>query len=486
MKEIYLFLLTFSILVPLVEIDAQIIFSSGVKPEQVQIARDGDDIQIALKINLQNINLNSQEMIILTPMAIIENNVVMHTFEPIVIAGSKRGKALNRAIGFGSYKLSNLPQLIVYKDSEQYIPLNLKLPYDQWIHSSILVFKEEKIGCACENEYADSYNITQILPPLFNPEYTLSYITPPVEEIKTRSNTYSARLNFKVNRYEILQDFENNEQVLSEVAQTIEEVQNDPNLTISEFLITGYASPEGNFQSNMTLSENRARSFVGYLSSTYEIDPSSIKVDWKGEDWEGLRNVVADLNITDKQEVLDIIDNETDIQTRKNKLEQLSGGETYRMLLHDYYPPLRRNEYTISYVARSFNLDEAKEQIKNKPQYLSLNEMYLLANSYPKNSEDFKHVFEIASLIYPDDPIARLNSATLFLENNDIDTAIKLLETIDLPQAWNNLGIAYIQRQEYEKANIYFDRAANAGLNIATYNSEQLSKWIATQQVIIE
>lgn len=463
-------------------IQAQVISPSGIKPEQVQIQRDGDYMQIAVRINMENIDLSSQEMIILTPVAMSEGRVVMHTFAPIVITGAKRNKALNRALGFGSYEFPNPPQQIISKNSTEYIPLNLSLPYSQWMHSGILAFQEERIGCACKNDGMNQYDVAQLLPPLFNPQYTLSYVTPPVEEVKRRSETYSARLNFKVNRYEILQDFGNNAQVLSEVGMIIDEVRNDPNLTVSEFLITGYASPEGNYQSNMTLSENRAKSFVNYLSRTYAINPSTIKVDWKGEDWDGLRKVVEGLNISDRQNVLNIIDNESDIQTRKNKLRQLSGGETYRMLLQDYYPPLRRNEYTISYVARSFSIDEAKELINTKPQHLSLNEMYLVANSYPKNSESFKQVFGIASQIYPDDPIARLNTATLSLENNDIDTAIRQLEGINLPEAWNNLGIAYVHKKEYEKAKIYFGRAANAGLNTASYNSDQLSKWLDSQQ----
>lgn len=481
MKKINLYILAFSLLLPLIT-KAQAISPSGIKPEQVQIGRNGDYVQIGMRINMENIDLDSQEMIVLTPVAMSEDRVTMHTFAPVVITGTKRNKALNRALEFGSYEFPNPPQQIVPKNSVQYIPLNLSLPYNQWMHSGILAFKEERIGCACENEYINNYDIAQILPPAFNPEYTLSYITPPVEEVKRRSETYNARLNFKVNRYEILHDFKNNAQVLSEVGQIIEEVRNDPNLSVSEFLITGYASPEGNFQSNMTLSENRAKSFVNYLSNTYAIDPSTIKTDWKGEDWDGLRKVVADLHISDRQNVLDIIDNEPDILTRKNKLKQLSGGETYRMLLQDYYPPLRRNEYTISYVARSFSIDEAKEKIKTKPQHLSLNEMYLVANSYTKNSEDFKQVFEIATRIYPDDPVARLNSATLSLENKDTNAAIKQLETVNLPEAWNNLGIAYIQKEEYEMAKVYFDKAANMGLNAATYNSEQLSKWLEAQQ----
>lgn len=128
------------------------------------------------------------------------------------------------------------------------------------------------------------------------------------------------------------------------------------------------------------------------------------------------------------------------------------------MLLRDYYPPLRRNEYTISYVARAFNVDEAKQLIKTKPQYLSLNEMFLVANTYPKDSGEFKEVFDIAARIYPDDPVVRLNTAALELENGAIDAAIVRLQKSDMPEAWNNLGIAYILKQDYKKGGEYLEK----------------------------
>lgn len=58
-------------------------------------------------------------------------------------------------------------------------------------------------------------------------------------------------------------------------------------LTITELAIEGYASPEGTFSSNMTLSKNRAYSFASYLEKTYGISNDRIKVSWYGEDWSG-------------------------------------------------------------------------------------------------------------------------------------------------------------------------------------------------------
>jgi len=408
---------------------------------------------------------------------------------PIVITGNKRDKALNRALNLEHFKFDNEPDRIIrLNDYKEGFPLSLTVPYRPWLHEASLYFNEKRIGCACGEKYDHQYAVfTPILPPVFNPQYQVAYITPPVVPVKRVNETYSARLNFELNRYKILRNFKNNAQVLDEVDKIINEIRNDNNLTVTEFLVTGYASPEGNPQHNMKLSENRARAFVTYLRDQFGITPSMIKVDWKGEDWEGLKNVVKELSIQDKDAVISLIDNETNVMARKNKLHQLSGGQTYRMLLRDYYPALRRNEYTISYIARGFTVDEAKELIKTKPQQLSLNEMFLVANSYPKNSSQFKEVFDIAVRQYPNDNIAQMNKAALDIETGNFDSAIATLLKVNTPEAWNNLGIAYLKKNnDYRQAEQYFKRAADAGLESARTNAQQLSQWMSSQQPVVQ
>lgn len=329
----------------------------------------------------------------------------------------------------------------------------------------------------CPVSQGDHTVITSVFDEQFTPRYELSYVTPPVEPLKQRSETHTAYLNFEVDKYVLLRNYKNNANVLADVDRIVNEIQNDSNLTVTEFRVTGYASPEGNYSRNMKLSENRALAFVGYLQNHGGVDESLLTVDWKGEDWSGLRREVAASSLIDKGAILAVIDGHTDFATRKNRLQALNGGTTYRMLLRDYYPPLRRNEYTISYVARAFNVDEAKQLIKTKPQYLSLNEMFLVANTYPKDSGEFKEVFDIAARIYPDDPVARLNTAALELENGAIDAAIVRLQKSDMPEAWNNLGIAYILKQDYKKGGEYLEKAIDAGIQAAAYNMGQLAAW---------
>jgi len=480
MKKINLYIFILALFSFPVFINSQETKRYDIRTEQYEVQRIGDDIRMTVNLNLDNLDIPSQQMITITPIARSADKTMSYEFPPVVITGGTRYKALNRSLEFGNFEFQKAPQLIArhYNGKAQSIPLTLELPYAEWLHEAELIFMEDVTGCACKLEDNGLYNIAGILPPLFIPEYKLSYATPPVEEVKRRSETYSARINFELNKYKILYNFKNNAEILDEVDRIIKEIRSDENLTVTEFNVTGYASPEGVPHSNMILSENRAKAFVTYLRENYNISSDMIKTDWKGEDWDGLRAVVADSYIDAKDQVLDVLDNESDVMVRKSKLKQLNGGATYRMLLNEYYPPLRRNEYTISYIAKPFSIEEAKEIVRTKPQHLSENEIFLVANTYPKNSDEFKGIFDIAAQIYPNNPYTQLNIITLDVEKGNRNEAIiQRLQRIDMPEAWNNLGVMYTEHGDFMKAEELFNKAANAGLKEAVWNKEQLSKF---------
>lgn len=486
MKKLYFYILSCTLLFSVSGLKAQMVnvtTQDNLRVEDFQFTKEGNTVQGSGVLNLDNVRLGSAQMLILTPVIRSEDNTKFHRFQPIVFTGASRDRTLQRAIDWEGFKFEETPQLVMRRTNKrpQTVPITLTAPYEEWFRGSELVFLETKSGCAYTTMNDTEYRaLSPVLPKIVEPVYEYSYVTPPVEEVKQRSESHAARLNFEVGKSVILRDFKNNAEVLSDVDKVVNEIRNDENLTETDFHITGYASPEGNEQSNMKLSENRAKAFVTYLTERYNVPRSSVKIDWRGEDWEGLKKVVQESNMSNKNEILDVL-NESNVAQRKNKLKQLNGGQTYKMLLQDYYPQLRRNDYTIAFVAKKFSIDEAKTQIRTKPQYLSLNEMFLVANTYPKNSKEFKEVFDIASRMYPDNPVAQLNTGAMELETGAVDNAIRRLEGINLPEAWNNLGVAYAQKGDYQKAQEYLNRAVQAGNGTAKNNAEQLKMFLESK-----
>lgn len=436
-----------------------------------------------MDVLLDALKINTNDMLILTPILVSNESADSLELAPVFITGNRRGKVLERNIVLGNAPQFNpAPQTIVTRKngSEQVVSYSAGFPFSEWMGNASLKVRETVKGCAdCSANLGDVLVASRILPLPYVPTYKLTYIVPDVEPVKGRSDRHSATFNYVVGKYELRRDYKNNASEFDRVDRVINEVKNNKDLTITEFTVSGYASPEGNFNSNRTLSANRANSFAEYLNTAHAIQRNQLKVNGFGEDWQGLRERVASSSLADKNEVLRVIDNVNNPDARDAELKKLSAGQTYQTLLNTYYPPLRRTDYTIAYNVRAFNVEEAKQIIRTNPKLLSLNEMYLVAQTYPADSKEFKEVFDIATRLYPAEPVAILNSAAADIEGGNNQAAIDRLNKIESdPRVWNNLGVAYARMGELDKAKTYLESAAARGDADAKANLEELGKII--------
>lgn len=481
MKRLYIYISATLLLSATAALSAQ---ESGTRPfKNVEMTREENIVQIKGEIDFNHFDLHRQQIAVITPVLRSLDGSQEFALEPVAIAGRTRYKVVNRESGFGNDNPVPYGADVtrVLKNRKPQVSFSQITPFRNWMYDAELIARVSITGCA-DAPYGNYVSVITETPFVLReePTYTISYVVPPAEPVKQRSESYTAYINFAVNRSEIVRDFKDNAAELAKVDKIISELRNDSNLNITELRVTGYASPEGTAASNLKLSENRTRAFVDYLLKSHTIDRSIIRTDWKGDDWEGLRKAMTASNFPSKDRVISIIDNTADVARRKTELKNL--GNAYTELLAIYYPPLRRTEYSISYVARPFNIDEARELITTKPQHLSLNEMYLVANSYERDDPRFKQVFDIASRMYPSDPYARTNSAAADIENGAYDAAISRLDGLDIPEALNNLGAAFAGKKDYQRALGYFRRASQTGLPAAAINTAALEQWLEETQ----
>jgi len=436
---------------------------------EAKVTQKDNVMKLDMEMDLSGMKLASTGMVVLTPVLTAADGTASREFAPVVVTGRNRTKALKRSLKLNQRPAFSMePQLFVRRTnkSDQRVMVSITTPMEKWMLHAGLSLREEITGCAtCKMGGRDWLVSDRIIPEPPVPSYRLAYVVPEPEPVKQRSASFKAYFNYKVGSHVLLPDYKSNAEEFAKVNRVISEIKNDKDLTINELAIEGYASPEGMFVSNMTLSKNRAYSFASYLEKTYGISNDRIKVSWFGEDWDGLKDAILASDFKqDREKVLDIIDNVDIMAGRESKLMQLSGGTTYRMLLEQFFPPLRRNEYRVAYVARAFNVEEAKQILKTKPGLLSLNEMYMVAGSYPSDSREFREVFDIAARLYPDSEVAIVNSAAADIENKNYAAAIERLKKIeDKPYAWNNLAVAYSLMGNKEKADMYFKKWADSG-----------------------
>lgn len=456
-----------------------------------QIMLQDDVVSLDMEIDVSNMKMGRNEMVIITPR--LQSNSDQEensTFSPVILNGKIRNRQVNREIALN--RETNLtkmnPFAIIRREhkSPQVIRYHATLPYEEWMKDASLTMATEQRGCAgCDMGNEAMTLLAQVFQEAYLPVWSITYLEPEPEEVKARSEQHSASFNYPLDQYALLRQYKNNEPEFDRVDKVIREVQANKDLTITEFVIEGFASPEGGFEYNRLLSERRANSFAEYLRTKHQVERSSIKsVKGIGEDWNGLRQAVEKSNLADKQAIIRIIDQVTPPDARDAELRKLSGGNSYRTLANNFYPPLRRTDYKIAYNVRAFSVEEAKEQIKSNPRLLSLNEMYLVAREYPTESPEFKEAFDIAARLYPTDPIAQINTAASDLEGGNTGAALERLEKVkDDPRAWNNLGVAYAREGNLSKAAEYLKKAADDGDATAIKNLEELNKATESNQL---
>ncbi len=484
-KKLYILsILVISVLM----VNAQQSYLSQITVQNQTADKQSGNLNLNMDFDLSNLRIDNQHMVILTPILNSVDGITKLELPPVVVNGKIRNKALSRLMNVGNKNpFSVKPQTILVRRNgiKQVVPYALTIPLEDWMRRATLTLREDVTACCsgCKPISTVRHLTDRLLPADFVPTYQITYVTPKAEPVKQRSESHAARFTYKVGRAELLPDFGNNASELAKVDNVIREIRNDKDLTIRSLTISGYASPEGSQKTNMDLSQRRANSFSDYLSTKYGMNKNQFRVNWYGEDWTGLQKAVESSSIADKDAILNIIKIVANVDARDVELKKLTKGQTYKTLLETYYPPLRRNEYTIDYVARPFDVNEAKAAIKTRPQLLSLNEMFHVAQTYPKGSADFKSVFDVAARMFPADPVANLNAATAELEGGSVDAALARLEKFkEMPEAWNNLGIALVQKQRYEEALSYFDRAAVKGDATAKTNAQQLRLFLEDQK----
>ena len=254
------------------------------------------------------------------------------------------------------------------------------------------------------------------------------FVRPEVVAEKIQELSKTAYIDFPVNRTELNPLYRRNPEQLDSIVRTIDALKADKNITVVGINIHGFASPEGRYESNDRLAQGRAQTLTEYVQRMVKLDKQLFTVSHTAEDWEGLRKFIAESNMEHKAEILSIANDTSLKEDEREARIKAEYTEEYKFLLAACYPALRHSDYHIKYKIRPFNVDEAKELIKTRPQLLSQNEMFMVAQTYEPGSKEFSEVMEIAVRMYPNDPTANLNAACTRLNVGDAEGAKPYLD----------------------------------------------------------
>ena len=439
---------------------AQVI--EGVTLNNYTLERNGNYLALDMNVDLSQLELKSKQVVVLTPY--IVNGDKSIAMKSIGVYGRNRH----------FYYLRNadvkptLEEDMYYRKGEltNNVQYSTLIPYEEWMEGSKLVFERVDYGCCGESTGQASDVLVKEFPYMnCAPEYI--YIRPEAESVKTRKIKGSAYVNFPVNVTEILPNYLSNTTELAKITNAIDSVKKDKDVSITSIEIKGFASPEGSYKNNQLLAQGRTEQLKNYVEGLYHFGSGFIKTAYEVEDWAGLEAYVAASNLEHKNEILAIIDADdaADADAKEWNIKN-KYPEDYKVLLEKCYPALRHSDFVIDYTIRSYGDPKEIEKIaESAPQKLSLEEFYVLAQTYEPGSDKLNALFESATKVYPDDEIANLNAANAAMQKGDYEKALQYLDKAgNRAEAIYARGVMEVLREDYSAATTYLEEAKRLGI----------------------
>lgn len=441
--------------------------SDKIKVSNVQVAQQNNALSVSMDLNLDSLYLPSNLQLVYTPVFKTRQGEIK--MPEIVINGRRQQIMFERGVGKKQLNLS--PEALVVRRTNkkvQTVNYSASIPLSGQVKNYDLNMHEDLCGCG-NMEEGNDFNLRHRRQP------QAVFVRPAVEAVKVRHLDKRAYIDFPVNRIELHADYRRNPAQLDSIVRTINALKDDKNLEVSAINIHGYASPESPYSHNDYLAKNRAKTLTDYVRRMVALPTQLFTISSTAEDWDGLRNYLKDSNLEHKAEILAIANDEKmNPDAREQKIKKQYPSE-YRFMLDTWYPALRHSDYHITYKVKPFDVAEAKEIIKTKPQQLSQEEMFLVAQTYEPGSKEFNDVMEIAVRMFPENETANLNAANTRLNAGDADGAKSYLDKAgNSPEALNARGVYESLKGNDQQARHYFALAAKAGVKAAKENLENL------------
>lgn len=421
---------------------------SDVKIDNIEIRKDGTQVHVNCVIDASSLKLKSNQEVNVRPFLTNGNDSLY--LADVTVAGRNRYiyHQRNNDLEPGS--------LGIYHNgsSASSIDYHSAVAFQNWMDTSTLGYRLGWQGCCNAAEMSESLDIAGIEMGENMLGDKLLFSEPKSTGAKLRQLQGKAFVDFPVNKTIINADYRSNAVELAKITETIDNVKNDKDVTITGISITGYASPEGPYAVNERLAKERTQSLVKYVHDLYRF-PESVKFEshWVAEDWAGLKAYLATSEVAGRERIINIIDSELQPDLKESKIK-MDYPADYSWLLANVFPTLRHSDYVIAYTIKEFtDAKEIVEIMRSEPSKLSLSELYFAAQSAGAGTELFNEIFETTARLYPNDEKANLNAASASLSRGDTVAAASYLEKAgNSPEAQYVKAMMLIMDNEYDQA----------------------------------
>ena len=250
-----------------------------------------------------------------------------------------------------------------------------------------------------------------------------------------------------------------------EFNEEVKNVSEAANKKISNIEISAYASPDGGYDLNKGLAENRQDNTAKVINKNLKKDKIEATVDTKytAQDWECFQVLVSKSNIQDKELILRVLSMYQDPEQREQEIKNISS--VYKNLADEVLPQLRRSRLTLNYEVIGKSDEEISKLAESDAKQLNLEEL-LYAATLTNDAAKKEAIYTKATQNFPNDYRAYNNLGKLAYQAGNLDKAEnyfkKAASIKDAPEVNMNLGLIALNKGDKAAAESYLGKAAGA------------------------
>ncbi|MFV0583376.1 MAG: hypothetical protein ACK5N4_15165 [Parabacteroides gordonii] len=292
------------------------------------------------------------------------------------------------------------------------------------------------------------------------------------EIIRSEVRRLDTSLSFKSGSAELIASYGQNKKELTRLCDNLNTLLADRSITLQSVEVTGYSSPDGNTLKNEELATGRALRLCRYLGKETRLPEDLFVVRQSLEDWDGLKQAVADARKPYAVRVMAFLDSLSQPDARRRALCRLDKGKVWKDMENTLFAGLRRIQVDVVYEVTETGLVVSEENIavhidyahlltvfQKEPKRLNLDELLRVALAFRPGTEQYREVYELAAYRFPDCEIAQLNAGAAALNMTDTVAARYFLERVkNNPKAWINLGILSLMENDPASATDWFKK----------------------------
>lgn len=317
-----------------------------------QIVQKKELLYINFNLDMSNIKIKSRQSLAYTPTLNLSTKTV--SFPEIVLRGRSSYKSYVREVALmnkANRINADLPSsyyaaIKAFGNNNKDINYEYVIPYENWMASSKLVIKGEMYACGDTiNLEPETYGL-----PIRHTRRRLressfrrhvSKFDGSISALEAQSEGKVFKLYFPASVSKIEKRYGSNTAVLKSLKRFIDDIGKSSDLEITKIQVIGFTSIGGNYADNEILSYARAKSMYYYFLEKLKISDLLIDAYFAGGNWSDLKIIVANSDMVDKKEIVNIIRNVQTSRERVDMLRNINGGEAYRYLSKNYFSQLQ-------------------------------------------------------------------------------------------------------------------------------------------------